>query len=162
MAGLTVDGSSDDRDGRGRFARGNSCAKGHGGSRRRAELGRALLDAVGAAEVRELADVLLAVARDAGAEPGARIRAVQVLFDRVLGTPRAAPSDVAVLLPSPHNAANLREGFAQLTEATASGDLDPADALTLGRLLATAGDATIWADVADRVAALDESALGAT
>ena len=66
------DGNGDGRDVHGRFLPGNREARGHGGSAHRARLARALRAAVDEDAIASIVGDLLAIARDASVEPGAR------------------------------------------------------------------------------------------
>lgn len=69
------------RDPKGRFAQGNPGGPGNPYARRVAELRQALIDAIGPADVKAIADALVAEAKCGN------VPAIKEVFDRTLGRP---------------------------------------------------------------------------
>lgn len=151
------DGNANDdgRDVRGRFVEGNRGARGHGGSRARARLARALHAAVDEGAIEKIGIDLLAIAADAALEPGARIAAMRLLLEHAVGRPREADAGVAVALPAVRSAGDVVEGIARTFEALSSGDVDAVTASRLVDALRSAGDAIAWGEIERRIAELE-------
>ena len=124
--------SPNDRDARGRFGPGNAAAFGRGVARHRAQLARAMREAVDEDAVRSLVADLLALARDPEQDASARIGAARLLFEYGIGKPRAADSDAAVpSLPPLRDASAVLEATSRVFESASSGEIDVADATRL-------------------------------
>lgn len=143
------------RDKRGLFLPGNSVAKGHGGSRERTRLQRALRAAVDEASIAEIVADLRGIAADPSAEPGARISAMRVLLEHAVGRPREADDDRELALPTVEDAAGVAAAVARTFALLAAGEVDVTDASKLVGALATAGDVLAWKAIEARLAALE-------
>ena len=147
--------NGDGRDDQGRFLPGSRAAAGHGGSRARARLARALHAAVDEETIIEIVGDLRAIAADASLEPGARIAAMRLLLDHAIGKPAECPSDAVVDLPTTRSAADIVEAVVRVFEALGHGDVDVREAVQLVDALSKAGDAIVWRGLVERVETLE-------
>ncbi|MCC6785929.1 MAG: hypothetical protein IT457_23995 [Planctomycetes bacterium] len=150
-----MDDAPPQRDKRGLFLPGNAIAKGHGGSRERTRLQRALRAAIDEGTIGEIVADLRGIAADRGAEPGARISAMKVLLEHAVGRPREADDDRELALPTVEDSAGVAAAVARTFALLAAGEVDVADATKLVGALSTAGDVLAWRALEARLAALE-------
>ena len=95
------------------------------------------------AEVRELArkhtakaiEALAAILDDENAPPSARVAAAGALLDRAAGKPPPADEGMPLALPPMESVGDAVKASATLVAAVASGELTPAQAGELGKLV---------------------------
>jgi hypothetical protein len=116
------------------------------------------------AEVRELArkhttkavQALAAILDDEKAPHSARVAAAGALLDRAAGKPPPAEEAVSFALPPIESAADAVKASASLVAAVASGQLTPAQASELGRLVESYVKALEATEFEVRLASLEQ------
>lgn len=145
--------NSDGRDAAGRFARGNKLARNNGGRRDEARIRRAL---EAAADDDALRAIAARAVRDAKA--GDR-HARAFIFERLGGRVRLERDErtTEVELPAITDAASCVQATSAVLEAVGSGRVSLADGLAAMRLVDSAREAVVVAEVERRLELLERS-----
>lgn len=103
---------------------------------------------------------MLDMLRDTKADPELRQWAAEKAAPYVHARPSPAPRHVTLDLPKTDTAEGVRDALARIVEATAAGEIAPADAQSLVAVLETQRKAIETVDFRDRLEAIEKALEG--